>query len=87
MKNQSAPVWTTLLIVLCALPVVAFPTLLSLCGQESPLRLFVWFYPAYVAATAVCAWMCRKSRREMYWILLAVMLLTHAALWMGVLTE
>ena len=37
------PAWVTVVIIICMLPVLAFPTLLSMTGADTPARLFVWF--------------------------------------------
>ncbi|MDE5642418.1 MAG: hypothetical protein K2F74_04565 [Muribaculaceae bacterium] len=87
MNSRRTPLWMTVVIVLCALPVFAFPTLLGMLPDESPLAPFVWFYPLYVPAAAVCAWLCYPSRRELSWILLVLMILTHAAFWTAVLYQ
>lgn len=87
MKGPRTPLWMTIVIIICMLPVLAFPSLLSLSPQDSPLTALVWFYPVYVLATGICAWMCYPSRRELSWILILLMLLSHAALWFGTLSN
>lgn len=84
-RQNHVPRWFTLIVILCMLPVAGFPTLLSLCPDDSPLSAFVWFYPLYVLSAGICAWMCYGSRRGLAWILLALLLLTHAALWYSIL--
>ncbi|MDE6240085.1 MAG: hypothetical protein K2M54_08910 [Muribaculaceae bacterium] len=81
------PAWVTVVIIICMLPVLAFPTLLSMTGADTPARLFVWFYPFYVIASGVCAWICWPQRRDVMWILLALMVLSHLAMWMLVLND
>lgn len=72
-----------LIIIIAALPVVAFPALLSQApAGDGTVDLFLWFYPLYVVASAVCAWICRDKRPEVMWILVVLMLLTHAAMWL-----
>ena len=78
---QKRPLWFKILVIACALPVLAYPALLSRCPAGGPAETFLWFYPIYVVVAAVCAWLCWQSRRETAWILLALMLLTHAAMW------
>jgi len=69
-------------IVIAALPVLAFPAMLSMSSPESAgNRYFLWLYPAYVVAAALLAWQCYGRRTEMSWIIIALMLLTHAAMW------
>ncbi len=43
-------------------------------------------YPLYVIAAAWIAWQSYPARRTLAWIILALMLLTHAAIWYLVLT-
>lgn len=81
MPPQKRPLWIKLLIVLCSLPVLAYPALLAKSPAGGPVETFLWFYPVYVVVAAVCAWLCWPSRRETSWILLILMLLTHAAMW------
>lgn len=73
--------WVKAIIILVSLPVLAWPTLLSRCSTDSVARTFVWLYPAYVIAAAVCAWICRRRRPEITWIIVFLMILTHAAMW------
>lgn len=84
-RPNRPPRWFTLVVILCVLPLVGFPSLLSQCPEDSPLTAFVWFYPLYVLAAGICAWMCYATRRELAWILLALLLLTHIALWYSIL--
>lgn len=85
--RQKVPAWVTAVIIVCMLPVVAFPTLLSMSAPDSAARLFVWFYPAYVIAAGICARICWRQRRDVMWILLVTMLMSHAAMWALVLNE
>lgn len=84
-NRQKVPTWVTVVIIICMLPVLAFPTMLSMTMPDSPVRSFVWFYPFYVIASGVCARICWRQRRDITWILLALMVLSHLAMWMLVL--
>ena len=84
-RRQKVPAWVTVVIIICMLPVLAFPTMLSMTMPDSPARTFVWFYPFYVIASGVCARICWRQRRDVMWILLALMVLSHLAMWMLVL--
>lgn len=86
MKNDELPqypmpAWVKVLIIVCALPVLALPWLLSLCPEDSTAETFVWLYPAYVLLSAFLAWKVWPARHLLAYILLAVMLLTHAAMY------
>ncbi|MDE6702678.1 MAG: hypothetical protein K2K00_03260, partial [Muribaculaceae bacterium] len=84
-RRQKVPAGVTGVIIICMLPVLAFPTMLSMTMPDSPARTFVWFYPFYVIASGVCARICWRQRRDVTWILLALMVLSHLAMWMLVL--
>lgn len=73
---------TKIAIIAAALPVLAYPALLSRCPDEPTAALLVKLYPAYVLGAAICAWLCMRKRAEMTWILLVLMLLSHAAMWL-----
>lgn len=76
------PLYMKIIIIVAALPVLAFPWLLSADragGTEN--EALVWFYPIYVLAAALCAWIVYGRRPELSWILVVLMLLTHAGIW------
>lgn len=78
--RQPRPWWVTLLCVCVALAGIAGPILVLATATDSPLRPLMWAFPAYTAATAVCAWICWDQRKEVTWILIAVAVLATAAL-------
>lgn len=75
------PWWVKVLIIVCCVPVLAFPKLMELCPPHSSAETFLWLYPFYVIICAVCAWLCWGRRHELTWVLLALMVLTHGAMW------
>lgn len=82
--RRHTPLAVTVIIILTALPVFALPSLLSLAG-ESPLpivRTLLWGYPLYVLLTAWLAYICYDTRPYITWILVILMILTHAAMWL-----
>lgn len=79
-KYSDMPLWAKILIIVSALPVFSYPWLLANAGNDSETRTFLWLYPIYVLVSAVCAWLCWPDRREISWILIVLMLLTHAAM-------
>lgn len=82
--KQRVPLWVIIMIIVVALPVAAYPTLLSMWPSVDDgleMKTLLWFYPAYVIASGVFAYICWPSRRTEAWILLALMLLSHAAMW------
>lgn len=84
-SQDKAPIWINILIIVCMLPLLAFPTMLTMTLPDSPARTFAWFYPFYVIASGVCARICWPQRRDLTWILLVLMILSHAAMWMLIL--
>lgn len=76
--ESETPLWFKILVVVLMMPVAGLPTLLSsMGGVENPVKMLIWLYPAYVLVTGICATMCYRSRRELSWILLVLMLLSH----------
>ena len=67
------------------LPAIAFPSLLYLTATDSAARTLAWFYPFYVLASGISAYICYPERREISWILLVLMILSHLAMWLLVL--
>ena len=84
--SQSGPgaaaLWIKIIIIVCSLPVCSMPWLLRLCPPEDTAKTFLYIYPLYVLMTAWLAWRNIQLRPAVTWILLAVMLLTHAAMWL-----
>ncbi len=78
--RQPRPWWVTLLCVFVALAGIVGPILVLATATDSPLRPLMWAFPAYTAATAVCAWICWNQRKEVSWILIAVAVLATAAI-------
>ena len=71
-----------MLIIALMLPLVGYPMLLSGFGSDgTPLRTLVWLYPAYVLVAGVCAWMCYPKRKDVAWILLILLTLTHVGMY------
>ena len=85
-RPSQVPVWYTVLVILFALPVFQTPLLLDSCPPHTDARTWVMIYPLYVIAAAWIAWQSYPERRTLAWIILALMLLTHAAIWYLVMT-
>ena len=81
MERMPLPLWAKLLIVADCLPVLTFPALLAACPPEQSVEILVWIYPFAVTGAGVLAWLSWWQRRELAWILLAVALLMHFAVW------
>lgn len=80
--RRRAPLWVDIVIILCMLPVFSLPSLLSACPAGNDMaRTLLWCYPVYVAAAGWLAWICWDERPYMTWILLVLMVLSHASAW------
>lgn len=89
MQNDrpSTPLWFKILVIVMMLPAAGFPLLVSALSSDADdtVKLLVWFYPAYMIASGVCARMCYVDRREVSWVLIALMVLSTAAIyWLAV---
>lgn len=84
MSNQEhpsprVPWWMWLVIVACMLPGVTFPAMVTLLENTNPIvRGLLWFYPAYVLLSGILAWQCYGRRSVMSWIVLFLLMLSHA---------
>lgn len=83
MKILGRPLWVTLTALACLSPLALYPVLMGRLPAD--MAFFVKLYPVYAVATAWLAWLCWLRRPVMFWILLALLLLTHAAMWLPVL--
>lgn len=69
------------LIILAMLPMFSFPALLSMAAEGTPARAFLYLYPLYTILAGWLAYLCYPRRPAVAWMILALLLLTHAALW------
>ncbi len=76
-----APLWLVIVTVIAMLPVLAFPMLLDGPAGNQETKALLWLYPLYVLVSGVCAVICYHQRPEVTWILLILMILSHAAMW------
>lgn len=68
-------------IVVACLPVLAFFKLMELCPPGGTEETFLWIYPFYVLLAGFCAWKCVVARAALAWIIVVLMLFSHAAMW------
>ncbi len=85
-RQPSAPLWFTIVDSVAALPVFQLPALLDNCRPDTDVRTWVMLYPLYVIVAAWIAWRSYNLRPVLAWILIVLMVLTHAAIWYLVLT-
>lgn len=77
----TAPRWFSIVVLIVMLPVFQIPMLLDSCPPDHPGRTLVWIYPFYVLVAGWLAWQCYPQRRTMAWVLLALMALSHVAIY------
>lgn len=69
-----------MIIAAMMIPALILPFSMNGISEDPTVKYLTYFYPAYVIATGVCAWLCYPQRKALAWILLALMLLSHAAM-------
>lgn len=81
--RQRRPLWIAIVIIAAMLPVAGYACLLATASTQTSteIRTLMWLYPLYVLAAGLCAWICWPRRKELTWIIIVLMLLTHAAMW------
>ncbi|MBD5213566.1 MAG: hypothetical protein HDS75_01915 [Bacteroidales bacterium] len=83
-SSSSRPLWVTIVALLALAPLALFPLLLR--HVEPGMMIFVKLYVPYALFTAILAWVCWPRRRDMFWILIILLLLSHVAIWLPTLT-
>ncbi len=73
--------WLLLLLLFMLTPIFFFISVSLSMPADSPMRLLLWLYPAFCVADAVCAWICYPQRKEITWILIALMALGHVGIY------
>ncbi len=77
--DRRVPWWMYLTIILCMLPGLCYPLAVSLLDNSNPIvRGLTWLYPAYVLLSGFLAWQCYGRRTLLTWIVLVLLLLSHA---------
>lgn len=79
---MNAQKWATAIAVIICLPIISMPWLIAQCQPDSFNEKLLWAYPFAVICGAYCAWKSMPDRPEVFWILIAVIALTHAAVWL-----
>lgn len=77
----STPRWFTAMIILLMLPLFQFPFLLGRTDPGTPARVMLWVYPFYALVAGYLAWQCYPQRHALAWILLVLLVLSHASIW------
>lgn len=80
--KPNVPKWFVALIIAAILPALSTPELLNVCPPDiAGARTLIWIYPIYSVIAGYLAYQCYPTRREVSWILIALILLSHAAMW------
>lgn len=85
MKQPRRPLWVTLVTLIALAPLALYPALLN--HTEPGMGIFAKLYIPYALFTAALAWICWPRRRDMFWILLILLILSHAAMWLPTITN
>ena len=78
MKSRNG--WLIAGIVVSLLPIGAYPAMVGALGTGEDVTTLVKLYPAALVGYALCAWLCRRDRIVLSWILVALSLLSSASL-------
>ena len=76
------PWWFTAILIVLVLPSFATPWILADAPHGSLLEGMVKWFPAFLVLAAICAWAAYPQRRDVAWILVAVMILSAVSLFM-----
>lgn len=77
------PWWMAAIIVIVMIPALIIPAMGNSPDMEDPMQKYLtWFYPAYVIGTGICAYICYPQRKALAWILIVLMVMSHAAMLM-----
>lgn len=74
------PWWFTTLLVVLVLPAFGLPWMLVSAPAGSILMTLIKLFPVYLVGSAFAAWKVYPARRDLAWILVALMILTSSAL-------
>ncbi|MCI9608254.1 MAG: hypothetical protein HFJ94_08790 [Muribaculaceae bacterium] len=81
--RDNTPRWVLVLLIILALPVCQLPFLLDNAPAGVPLvSTLLRIYPFYIVTAAYLAYVCYPRRALMSWILMALILLSHIAVWL-----
>lgn len=78
---MKAPRWSAWVAVAVCLPLVSMPWLISDSAPDRSTEVMLWLYPLVVVLGTFCAWKSMPERPEVFWILILVIALVHAAMW------
>jgi len=76
-----APWWLKLLLILMLTPLLFLIGVSDAAPDGSPLKTLLRMYPAFCITDAICALICYPQRKEITWILIILMALSHAGIY------
>lgn len=85
MKNvkNNSPLWFKILVIVLLIPLFSWPGImtdvLNRSDERDSTTLLVLLFPIYAILSAYYAYRCYDDRRELSWILIAVMILSYLA--------
>lgn len=75
------PRWLIIMVIILMLPLLAYPNMLGLMPDTGTNVTLLKLYPLYVLLSGWCMLMCYPARRDVMWILVILVILTHASMW------
>lgn len=79
--DKPTPWWFKAIVIALMLPLAAYPSALGHMPAGTETGWLEKLYPAYVIVSGVCAWIVYRQRPEVAWILVALLLLSHAGMY------
>lgn len=76
------PLWAKILVAVCILPALDLPWLWAGNPETDTAKTLLWLYPAFTLLAGVCAWLAWRRSRELSFILLFLLILSHIAMWL-----
>ena len=78
---MKAPKWAAWVAVAVCLPVISLPWLIAACPPGLTYEALLWLYAPVIILAAYCAYKSMPERPEVFWVLIAIVILTHLAMW------
>ena len=81
---RRVPLWMWAVIILAPAPGLGSPPMLATISGATAtpmVRGLMWLYPAYVLVSALLAWQCYGRRTVLCWIIIVLLLLSHACIY------
>lgn len=82
-RKNNSPAWFRILVIVLLLPLFSWPGIMTdiLNGSEerNSTTLLVLLFPIYAILSAYYAYKCYDDRRELSWVLLAILILSYIA--------